>query len=96
MQGIRNAMNERNINEGQREDRKQWSLGVEQRRTTFRNRHTCIYTHTHTYIHTLHYIHTYVHTHVHTYIHTYTHTYIHTYIHTYMILEQTKLGDCTS
>ena len=26
-------MNERNLNEGQWEDRKQWSLGVEQRRT---------------------------------------------------------------
>jgi hypothetical protein len=32
MEGIRKAMNERNLNEGQREDRKQWSLGVGQRR----------------------------------------------------------------
>jgi len=32
---IRKAMNERNLNEGQWEDRKQWSLGVGQRRTTF-------------------------------------------------------------
>jgi hypothetical protein len=29
------AMNERNLNEGQWEDRKQWSLGVGQRRKTF-------------------------------------------------------------
>ena len=31
MEGIRKAMNERNLNEGQWEDRKQWSLGVGQR-----------------------------------------------------------------
>jgi hypothetical protein len=30
-----NAMNERNLNEGQWEDRKQWSLGVAQRIKTF-------------------------------------------------------------
>jgi len=35
MEGIRKAMNKRNLNEGQWEDRKQWSLGVEQRRKTF-------------------------------------------------------------
>ena len=35
MEGIRKAMNERNLKEGQWEDRKQWSLGVGQRRTTF-------------------------------------------------------------
>jgi hypothetical protein len=35
MEGIRNAMNERNLNEGQWEDRKQWSLVVGQRRKTF-------------------------------------------------------------
>ena len=35
MEGIRTAMNERNLNEGQWEDRKQWSLGVGQRRKTF-------------------------------------------------------------
>jgi hypothetical protein len=35
MEGIRKVMNERNLNEGQWEDRKQWSLGVGQRRTTF-------------------------------------------------------------
>jgi hypothetical protein len=35
MEGIRKAMNERNLNEGQWEDRKQWSLGVRQRRKTF-------------------------------------------------------------
>ena len=33
MEGIRKAMNERNLNEGQWEDRKQWSLGVGQSRT---------------------------------------------------------------
>ena len=32
MEGIRKAMNERNLNEGQWEDRKQWSLGVGQRK----------------------------------------------------------------
>jgi len=35
IEGIRKAMNERNLNEGQWEDRKQWSLGVGQRRKTF-------------------------------------------------------------
>ena len=35
MEGIRKAMNERNLNEGQWEDRKQWSLSVGQRRKTF-------------------------------------------------------------
>jgi hypothetical protein len=35
MEGIRKAMNERNPKEGQWEDRKQWSLGVGQRRKTF-------------------------------------------------------------
>jgi hypothetical protein len=30
MEGIKKAMNERNLNEGQLEDRKQWSLGVGQ------------------------------------------------------------------
>jgi len=35
MEGIKKAMNERNLNEGQWEDRKQWSLGVRQRRETF-------------------------------------------------------------
>jgi len=44
MEGIRKAMYERNLNEGQWEDRKQWSLGVGQRRKTFWN----IYIHTHT------------------------------------------------
>ena len=39
MEGIRKAMNERNLNEGQWEDRKQWSLGVGQRRKTFWNRY---------------------------------------------------------
>jgi hypothetical protein len=35
MELIRKAMNERNLNEGQWEDRKQWSLGVGQRRKAF-------------------------------------------------------------
>ena len=35
MEGIKKAMNERNLYEGQWEDRKQWSLGVGQRRKTF-------------------------------------------------------------
>jgi hypothetical protein len=35
MEGIRKAMNERNLNEGQWEDRKRWSLGVGQCRKTF-------------------------------------------------------------
>jgi len=35
MEGIRKAMNERNLNEGQWEDRKQWSLDVGLRTTTF-------------------------------------------------------------
>jgi hypothetical protein len=33
--GYKEGMNERNLNEGQWEDRKQWSLGVGQRRKTF-------------------------------------------------------------
>ena len=35
MEGIKQAMKERNLNEGQWEDRKQWSLGVGQRRKMF-------------------------------------------------------------
>ena len=35
MEGIRKAMNERNLNKGQWKDRKQWSLGVVQRRKAF-------------------------------------------------------------
>ena len=35
MEGIAKAINERNLNEGQWEDRKQWSLGVGQSRKTF-------------------------------------------------------------
>jgi hypothetical protein len=31
MEGVRQAMNERNLQEGQWEDRRQWSLGVGQR-----------------------------------------------------------------
>ena len=34
-EGIKKAMDERNLNEGQWEDRKQWNLGVGQRRKTF-------------------------------------------------------------
>ena len=43
---IKKAMNERNLSEGQWEDRKQWSLGVGQRRKTFRTR----YIHTNMYV----------------------------------------------
>jgi len=39
MEGIRKAMNQRNLNKGQWEDRKQWSLGVGQRRRAFWNRY---------------------------------------------------------
>jgi hypothetical protein len=35
MEGIKKAMNERNLNEGQWEDSKRWSLGVGQRGRTF-------------------------------------------------------------
>jgi hypothetical protein len=35
MEGIRKAMNERNLNECQWEDNKQWSPGVGQRRKMF-------------------------------------------------------------
>jgi hypothetical protein len=35
MEGIKKAMNERNLNEGQWEDRKRWSLDVGKRRKTF-------------------------------------------------------------
>jgi hypothetical protein len=35
IEGIRKAINERNLNEGQWVDRKQWSLGVGQHRKTF-------------------------------------------------------------
>jgi hypothetical protein len=38
MEEIKKAMNGRNLNEGQWENRKQWSLGVGQRRKTFQNR----------------------------------------------------------
>jgi len=43
MEVIKKAMNERNLNESQWEDRKQWSLGVGQRRKSFE---TDIYIHT--------------------------------------------------
>jgi len=35
LEGIKEAINVRNLNEGQWEDRKQWSRGVGQRRKTF-------------------------------------------------------------
>jgi hypothetical protein len=35
MEGIRKAMDERNLSEGQWEDKKQWSLCVRQRRKAF-------------------------------------------------------------
>jgi hypothetical protein len=42
MEGIRKAMNERNQNEGQWEDRKQWSLGVGQRRKIIFETGVCV------------------------------------------------------
>jgi hypothetical protein len=36
MEGINRAMNGRNLKEGQWEDRKQWSLGVGQRKKSFK------------------------------------------------------------
>jgi hypothetical protein len=51
MEGIRKAMNGRNLKEGQWEDRKQWSLGVGQRRkNVLKHTHTHTHTHTHIYI----------------------------------------------
>ena len=44
MEGIKKAMNERNLNEDQWEDRKQWSLDVGQRRKTFWMRRIHTYT----------------------------------------------------
>jgi hypothetical protein len=35
LEGIKKAMNKRNLSEGQWEDRKKWSLGVGHRRKTF-------------------------------------------------------------
>jgi hypothetical protein len=35
MEGIKKIMNKRNLNEGQWDDRKQWSLGVGQRGRRF-------------------------------------------------------------
>jgi len=67
MEGIRKAMNERNLNEGQWEDRKQWSLGVGQRWTTFWNRHTYI----HLLIYILNYLLNYLFTYSLTYLLTY-------------------------
>ena len=51
MEGIKKAMHERNLNEGQWEDRKRWSLGVGQRRKKFWNRLTYIHV-CHTYLNT--------------------------------------------
>ena len=50
MEGIKKAMHERNLKEGQWEDRKQWSLGVGQRRKTFWNRYTYIQVHITVYV----------------------------------------------
>ena len=51
MEVIRKAMNERNLNEGQWEDRKQWSLGVGQR-YIYRKRYIYIYIYIYTHTHT--------------------------------------------
>ena len=50
MEGIRKAMNERNLNEGQWEDRKQWSVGVGQQRKKLKNTHARVNKHTHIYL----------------------------------------------
>jgi hypothetical protein len=42
MEGIKKGMNERNLNESQWEDKKQWSLGVGQRKKVLKP----IYTYT--------------------------------------------------
>jgi hypothetical protein len=47
IEGIRKAMNERNLNEGQWENRKQWSVG--QRRKSFKT-DIYIYIYMHSYI----------------------------------------------
>jgi hypothetical protein len=45
MEGVRKAMNERNLQEGQWEGRRQWGLGVGQRGGTFWNRpiYMCVF-----------------------------------------------------
>jgi hypothetical protein len=55
MEGIRKAMNERNLNEGQWEDRKQWSLGVGQRRKNVLKR-MCIYIYIYTRVYNICYV----------------------------------------
>ena len=47
MEGIRKVMNERNLNEGQWEDRKQWSQGVGKGRKKF---HIYIYIYIYIYM----------------------------------------------
>jgi hypothetical protein len=43
MEGIKKAMNERNLNEGELEDRKQWSLGVGQQKNVLNQIYTNIH-----------------------------------------------------
>ena len=52
MEGIRKAMNERNLNEGQWEYRKQWSLGVAKRKKKSFETDIYIYIYIYIYIHT--------------------------------------------
>jgi hypothetical protein len=50
MEGKRKAMKEKNLNEGQWEDRNQWSLGVGQRRKSFEiDIYSCVYVYILTY-----------------------------------------------
>jgi hypothetical protein len=56
MKGIKKAMNERNLNECQWKDRKQWSLGVVQRRKFFE---TDIYIYIYIYIYIIRVLHLY-------------------------------------
>jgi hypothetical protein len=49
-EGIRKAMNERNLKEGQWEDRKQWSLGVGQQKNVLKPIYIYIYIYIRVYI----------------------------------------------
>ena len=69
MEGIRKAMDKRNLNDGQWENRKQWSLGVGQRGKSFK---TDIFIYIYIYI----YIYTHTHTHIHIYIYIYIYIYM--------------------
>jgi len=71
MQGIRKAMNERNLEEGQWKDRKQCSLDVGQRGKTFWNLYIYIYIYIYVYIYIYIYIYIYVYIYIYIYIYIY-------------------------